>query len=455
MANLIVAQLLYLDSASPTKDITMYVNSPGGSVTAGMAVFDTMRHIRPDVSTVCVGLAASMGAFLLASGAPGKRYALPNARIMIHQPLGGAQGQAADIEIQANEILHHKLTLNGYLAQFTGQGMDRITADTDRDFFMSSAEAVEYGLVDAVVTRPDVLADAPQTGRQAAAQRDAAALVAREVVYAERLAEVAATGADEETLREEAALLAAMPSMRVKEVEPPGEAPPTDPDAASQDVLAVPAARAEDMEEAADAVTALFASDEVIAAVTAANAVRGLEGGPTPLMVRAAASTAAYLAALGFPLTDMPEDDPHVDLVLEAVKAAAGRISKFAADAGLKAPDETAAAVPGAGGWEAKAVEWGVFKFCAGAEKAGLENALPWFVEAMQAEHAEELEAEAKAEAEAAAKAEAEAKKAEEDAKKAAVEKTEAGGEGEKKEGEAEAQKTEEERPEEGGEAKE
>ncbi|KAL4431307.1 hypothetical protein ABPG75_006563 [Micractinium tetrahymenae] len=154
MANLIVAQLLYLDSADPSRDVTLYINSPGGSVTAGMAVFDTMRHIRPDVSTVCVGLAASMGAFLLASGHQGKRYSLPNSRIMIHQPLGGAQGQAADIEIQANEILHHKLTLNGYLAEFTGQSMDTITADTDRDFFMSAQEAVEYGLIDAVVSKP-------------------------------------------------------------------------------------------------------------------------------------------------------------------------------------------------------------------------------------------------------------------------------------------------------------
>ncbi|KAK9845334.1 hypothetical protein WJX81_003678 [Elliptochloris bilobata] len=156
MANLIVAQLLYLDSVGK-EDITMYVNSPGGSVTAGMAVFDTMRHIRPDVSTVCVGLAASMGAFLLASGHKGKRYSLANSRIMIHQPLGGAQGQAADIEIQANEILHHKLTLNGYLAEFTGQSMERITQDTDRDFFMGAEEAVEYGLVDAVVSKPQLL----------------------------------------------------------------------------------------------------------------------------------------------------------------------------------------------------------------------------------------------------------------------------------------------------------
>lgn len=154
MANLIVAQLLYLDSIDQKKDITLYVNSPGGSVTAGMAVFDTMRHVRPDVGTVCVGLAASMGAFLLASGHKGKRYSLPNSRIMIHQPLGGAQGQAADIEIQANEILHHKLTLNGYLAEFTGQPIEKITQDTDRDFFMGSQEAVDYGLIDAVVKQP-------------------------------------------------------------------------------------------------------------------------------------------------------------------------------------------------------------------------------------------------------------------------------------------------------------
>lgn len=156
MANLCVAQLLYLDSANPKGDVTLYINSPGGSVTAGMAIFDTMRHVRPDVSTVCVGLAASMGAFLLASGHQGKRYSLPNSRIMIHQPLGGAQGQAADIEIQANEILHHKLTLNGYLAEFTQQPIEQITMDTDRDFFMSAQEAVEYGLIDAVVARPQM-----------------------------------------------------------------------------------------------------------------------------------------------------------------------------------------------------------------------------------------------------------------------------------------------------------
>jgi len=156
MANLIVAQLLYLDAADPKSDVTLYINSPGGSVTAGMAIFDTMRHVRPDVSTCCVGLAASMGAFLLASGEKGKRFALPNSRIMIHQPLGGTQGQAADIEIQANEILHHKLTLNGYLAEFSGQSMDKITKDTDRDYFMSGEEAKDYGLVDDVIQRPGV-----------------------------------------------------------------------------------------------------------------------------------------------------------------------------------------------------------------------------------------------------------------------------------------------------------
>eukprot|EP00243_Klebsormidium_subtile_P004803 TRINITY_DN1896_c0_g1_i1.p1 TRINITY_DN1896_c0_g1~~TRINITY_DN1896_c0_g1_i1.p1 ORF type:complete len:315 (-),score=52.69 TRINITY_DN1896_c0_g1_i1:261-1205(-) len=154
MANIIVAQLLYLDAADPGKDIIMYVNSPGGSVTAGMAIFDTMRHIRCDVSTVCVGLAASMGAFLLSGGTKGKRYALPNARIMIHQPLGGAQGQQTDVEIQANEILHHKANLNGYLAYHTGQPLEKIVSDTDRDFFMSSKEAMEYGLIDGVISNP-------------------------------------------------------------------------------------------------------------------------------------------------------------------------------------------------------------------------------------------------------------------------------------------------------------
>lgn len=155
MANLIVAQLLYLDSADAETDIKIYVNSPGGSVTAGMAIFDTMRYIRPDCSTICVGLAASMGAFLLSSGAKGKRLSLPNSRIMIHQPLGGAQGQAADIEIQANEIMHHKATLSAYIAEFSGQTLEKIIIDTDRDFFMSAEEAKEYGLIDMVVSSPD------------------------------------------------------------------------------------------------------------------------------------------------------------------------------------------------------------------------------------------------------------------------------------------------------------
>ncbi|PUZ41390.1 hypothetical protein GQ55_9G501300 [Panicum hallii var. hallii] len=154
MANIIVAQLLYLDAIDPTKDIIMYVNSPGGSVTAGMAIFDTMKHIRPDVSTVCIGLAASMGAFLLSAGTKGKRYSLPNSRIMIHQPLGGAQGQETDLEIQANEMLHHKANLNGYLAYHTGQPLDKINVDTDRDYFMSAKEAKEYGLIDGVIMNP-------------------------------------------------------------------------------------------------------------------------------------------------------------------------------------------------------------------------------------------------------------------------------------------------------------
>ncbi|MFQ3680214.1 MAG: ATP-dependent Clp endopeptidase proteolytic subunit ClpP [Pseudanabaenaceae cyanobacterium] len=151
LANLVVSQLLFLDAEDPEKDIFLYINSPGGSVSAGMAIYDTMQHVRADVSTICMGLAASMGAFLLSSGAKGKRYALPNARIMIHQPLGGARGQAIDIEIQAKEILYIKDTLNRLLAEQTGQPLDKIERDTDRDFFMSPAEAVDYGLIDAVL----------------------------------------------------------------------------------------------------------------------------------------------------------------------------------------------------------------------------------------------------------------------------------------------------------------
>ncbi|SLM30260.1 proteolytic subunit of ClpA-ClpP and ClpX-ClpP ATP-dependent serine proteases [Desulfamplus magnetovallimortis] len=151
IANLIVAQLLFLESEDPEKDINFYINSPGGAVTAGLAIYDTMQYIKPDVSTVCVGQAASMGALLLAAGATGKRYSLPNSRIMIHQPLGGAQGQASDIKIQANEILRMKDVLNKILSSHTNQDIEKISNDTDRDFFMSGAEALEYGIVDRVV----------------------------------------------------------------------------------------------------------------------------------------------------------------------------------------------------------------------------------------------------------------------------------------------------------------
>jgi ATP-dependent Clp protease, protease subunit len=150
-ANLIVAQLLFLESENPDKDISLYINSPGGSVSAGMAIFDTMQFIKPQVSTLCTGLAASMGAFLLAAGAKGKRFSLPNSRIMIHQPLGGAQGQASDIEIQAREILYLRERLNGILAEQTGRTIDQISKDTDRDNFMSADAAVEYGLIDQVL----------------------------------------------------------------------------------------------------------------------------------------------------------------------------------------------------------------------------------------------------------------------------------------------------------------
>lgn len=153
VANLVVAQLLFLDAEDPEKDIYLYINSPGGSVTAGMGIYDTMKHIRPDVSTICVGLAASMGAFLLSAGTKGKRISLPHSRIMIHQPLGGAQGQATDIEIQAKEILYHKQRLNEMLAEHTGQPIERIQEDTERDFFMSSEEARDYGLIDQVIDR--------------------------------------------------------------------------------------------------------------------------------------------------------------------------------------------------------------------------------------------------------------------------------------------------------------
>jgi len=156
VANLITAQLLFLESEDPERDIFFYINSPGGSVTAGLAIYDTMQYIRPQISTVCVGQAASMGAVLLAAGARGKRYALPHSRIMIHQPIGGFQGQAADIDIQAREILRMREELNSILMRHTGQSLKKIEKDTDRDMFMSGKQAQEYGLVDDVITtRPD------------------------------------------------------------------------------------------------------------------------------------------------------------------------------------------------------------------------------------------------------------------------------------------------------------
>ena len=152
-ANLVVAQLLFLESENPDKDISFYINSPGGSVSAGMSIYDTMQFIKPDVSTLCMGLAASMGAFLLAAGKKGKRFALPNSRIMIHQPSGGAQGQATDIEIQAREILKLRESLNKILAERTGQPLEKIRLDSERDYFMSSGEAMDYGLIDQVLDK--------------------------------------------------------------------------------------------------------------------------------------------------------------------------------------------------------------------------------------------------------------------------------------------------------------
>lgn len=162
IANLVVAQLLFLEAEDPEKDIYLYINSPGGSVSAGMGMFDTMNQIRPDVCTICIGLAASMGAFLLSAGQKGKRMSLPNSRIMIHQPLGGAQGQATDIEIQAKEILYLKQKLNQHLADHTGQPLSKIEEDTERDFFMSAEESKEYGLIDQVIARRPSAINPPQ-----------------------------------------------------------------------------------------------------------------------------------------------------------------------------------------------------------------------------------------------------------------------------------------------------
>ncbi len=150
VANTVVAQLIYLESKNPDKDISLYINSPGGSVSAGLAIFDTIRYIKCDVSTICIGLAASMGAFLLASGTKGKRYALPNSEIMIHQPLGGAQGQASDIEIQARHIQRIKEKINNVLSEVTGQAIEKVQKDTDRDYYMTAEQAKEYGLVDEI-----------------------------------------------------------------------------------------------------------------------------------------------------------------------------------------------------------------------------------------------------------------------------------------------------------------
>lgn len=153
VANVVVAQLLFLESEDPDKDISLYINSPGGMVSAGLAIYDTMQYIRPNVSTICLGMAASMGAVLLTAGAPGKRYALPNAKIMIHQPMGGMQGQASDIEIHAKEILKTRELLNGILTKHTGQPPEKIAADTDRDYYMTSEEALAYGLVDKIIEK--------------------------------------------------------------------------------------------------------------------------------------------------------------------------------------------------------------------------------------------------------------------------------------------------------------
>jgi ATP-dependent Clp protease protease subunit len=160
MANLVVAQLLFLEAENPDKDIHLYINSPGGVITSGLSIYDTMRFIKPDVSTMCIGQAASMGAFLLAAGAKGKRYALPNSRVMIHQPSGGAQGQATDIEIQAREILYLRQRLNAEMAANTGQPVERIERDVERDYFLNSEQAKEYGLIDQILDRRPVVSSA-------------------------------------------------------------------------------------------------------------------------------------------------------------------------------------------------------------------------------------------------------------------------------------------------------
>lgn len=162
IANLVIAQLLFLEAEDPEKDVSVYINSPGGSVTAGLAIYDTIQYVRPDVSTICMGQAASMGAFLLAAGTQGKRFGLPNSRILIHQPMGGFQGQATEIDIQAREILKLRDRMNELLAHHTGQDKEKIARDTERDYYMSGEEAKEYGLIDQVVNRREVMATGPR-----------------------------------------------------------------------------------------------------------------------------------------------------------------------------------------------------------------------------------------------------------------------------------------------------
>ena len=165
MANIVIAQMLFLESEDPGKDVNIYINSPGGSVTAGLAIYDTMQYIKPDVSTICMGQSTSMSALLLAAGTKGMRYALPHARIMIHQPLGGVQGQASDIDIQAKEILRTKETINRILAKHTGQPMERIRRDTERDFFMSSEDALKYGIIDKIITKREIQSESKKIGK--------------------------------------------------------------------------------------------------------------------------------------------------------------------------------------------------------------------------------------------------------------------------------------------------
>lgn len=165
MANTVIAQMLFLESEDPDKDINLYINSPGGFINAGLAIYDTMQYIKPDVSTICMGQSTSMSALLLAAGTKGKRYALPHARIMIHQPLGGVQGQATDIDIQAKEILRIKETIHCILAKHTGQPMERIRRDTERDFFMSSEDALKYGIIDKIITKREIQSESKKTGK--------------------------------------------------------------------------------------------------------------------------------------------------------------------------------------------------------------------------------------------------------------------------------------------------